>query len=519
MAKVLMIGGAGYVGSSVTAYLHDQGHQTWILDDLSTGYLDLVAGSGARGFTHAQAGNKQAVSELLSQQKFDCVMYFAARSLVGESVQKPEEYFENNVTQTEQLLEVLIASGHPGHRRFVFSSTCAVYGDPGVERIDETCAKKPISPYGQTKLAAEQLLERFARDQALQTVSLRYFNASGADPKGRVGEWHHPETHLIPRVLKACIEQGTVQIFGDDYETEDGTCVRDYVHVNDLARAHAAAMMRMIKLEGTPAASRGRFEAYNLGSEFGFSVGDIVEACARITNKAPSVEILDRRPGDPALLVADSQLAQKVLGFKIEHTLDEIISDAYVWEKKKSRMKRKAVFLDRDGTLNEDPGYLNDPNAVKILETVPEALAKLKAAGFLPIVVSNQSGINRGLVSPENLPKIHDKINSYLRPAGGVIFDFIPCIHKPDDGCDCRKPKPGLLLEAQKKFNLDLSRSYMIGDKASDIGAAKNAGVKASVLVRTGEGRRAETELEPGQATFIADSLEQAADWILSQGI
>ena len=514
MAKVLVVGGAGYVGSAVVAYLKDRGHEPWVLDDLSTGHSQLIL---SEGFTHAQAGDTAVVKKLLSERKFDCVMHFAARSIVSESVRKPDEYFENNVVQTQRLIEAMLESGHPGHRRLIFSSTCAVYGDPGVDRIDESCAKNPINPYGESKLAAEKMMERLARDQGLQTVALRYFNASGGDPKQRVGEWHHPETHLLPNVIKACLEGGEVQIFGTDYPTEDGTCIRDYIHVNDLAAGHEAAMLKLIKLEGTPQASRGRFEAYNLGSENGFSVREVIEGCMLITGLKPKVIEQPRRPGDPPILVADSALAQKALGFKIEHSFEDIIRDAFEWKKKSVKTPAKAIFLDRDGTLNEDPGYLNDPDQVKILPTVGEALASLKRAGFHLIVVSNQSGINRGFIQPEILPKVNDRVNSYLRPSAGAIDEFICCVHKPEEDCACRKPKPGMLEAGRKMFNLDLSKCYMVGDKMSDIVVGNNAHVKASVLVRTGEGKKTEGELKPGQAAFIADSLLEAANWILSQ--
>jgi len=515
MARILVVGGAGYVGSATVAYLLDRGHDPWVLDDLSTGFRELIL---TRGFTHAQAGDSEAVKKLLDTEKFDCVMYFAARSLVGESVQKPQEYFENNVVQTQRLLETLLESarnGNPGHGKLIFSSTCAVYGDPGTDQIDESCPKKPINPYGESKLAAEKMLERMAVDQGLQSIALRYFNAAGADPKLRVGEWHYPETHLIPRILKSCLDGSAVEILGTDYETDDGTCVRDYIHVTDLARAHEAAMLRLLKL---PENSKGKFEAYNLGSENGFSVREVIEGAMLITKKTFPVVERPRRPGDPARLVADSRMAQKILGFQIRHSLEDIISDAFKWEQKKAGLKRKAIFLDRDGTLNEDPGYLSDPEQVKILPQVPEALSLLNRAGYLLLVVTNQSGIGRGLIRPEILPKINDRVNSYFRPTGGVIREFLNCIHIPEDRCVCRKPEPKLLIDAAREFNLDLSKCYMVGDKLSDIEVGPRAGVKASVLVRTGEGGKTEAALKPGQAAFIGSSLLEVANWILSQG-
>jgi UDP-glucose 4-epimerase len=510
MAKVLVIGGAGYVGSSTTAFLMDQGHEPWVLDDLSTGSRNFVL---TKGFTHCQYGDQATVKKLLSENKFDCVMHFGARSLVGESVYKRDEYFENNVIQTERLIEALIESGHPGHRRFVFSSTCAVYGDPKTLSIDESCAKKPLNPYGESKLAAERLLERFAHERGLQAIALRYFNAAGADPKLRTGEWHHPETHLLPRVMRACIEKKPIHIYGTDYDTEDGTCVRDYIHVMDLARAHELAMKRLMKLPEDV----GRFEAYNLGSQNGFSVREIIEGCFLVSGKSTEVIESESRAGDAPVLVANSMLAQKVLSFQTHHSMEDVIKDGFNWEEKKKTLKRKAVFLDRDGTLNEDPGYLNDPEKLKLFPGVEESLRKLKEAGYLLIIISNQSGVGRGLIPPEILPKIHDRLNLLLRPFGAVIDHFELCIHHPDTNCECRKPKPKLIWDAAKELGVDLSRSYMVGDKISDIEAGQNAHCKSSILVCTGWGEQAVKAMKPGQADFVAMTLTEAANWILTQ--
>jgi UDP-glucose-4-epimerase GalE len=513
MAKVLVIGGAGYVGSSVTAYLMDQGHEPWVLDDLSTGFRSFVLSSK---WSHFQVGDQDQLRKLLSENKFDCVMHFAARSLVGESVHKRNEYFENNVYQTERLLEVLIESGHPGHRRFIFSSTCAIYGTSpdgqALGPIDESFAKKPINPYGESKLAAERLLERYAHEKGLQAIALRYFNAAGADPKLRTGEWHHPETHLLPRVLKSCLEGTPIEIYGTDYPSEDGTCVRDYIHVWDLARAHEAAMKRMIQ-SGMP----GRFEAYNLGSENGFSVREVIEGCFMVTGKETSVVEKPRRAGDAPVLVADSMLARKMLGFQTAYSLEDIIRDAFNWEQKKKEMPRRAVFLDRDGTLNEDPGYLNNPDLLKLFPNVGKSLARLKDAGFLLVVTSNQSGVGRGLIDANVLPVIHERLNTMLRPDCGVIDHFELCIHHPNSGCECRKPKPKLLTDAALELGVDVKRSYMVGDKLTDVECGRAALCQGTVMVRTGEGKDAEHSLKPGQVDFVGDSLTEAVDWILGQ--
>jgi len=514
MARVLIIGGAGYVGGSTTLYLRDQGHQPWVLDDLSTGLYTIPEGVG---FTHCQMGDSARVRELLARERFDCVMHFAAKSLVSESVEKRDEYFENNVIQTERLVEALIGSQHPGHRKILFSSSCAVYGDPKTPVIDESCAKKPLSPYGETKLAVEKLLERYAWDHGVQSIALRYFNAVGADPKLRIGENHHPETHLLPRILKACLNQTPIELYGTDYPTEDGTAIRDYIHVWDLARAHEAAMLKLLRLPAGLKSDQGRFEAYNLGSENGFSVREVIEGCFMLSGKKTQVIEKPRRAGDPAVLVADTMLARKVLGFEIKHSLEDAIRDSLGWEMKKLEAMRKAVFLDRDGTLNEDPGYLNDPEKVKLLPGVEESLSKLKEAGFLLIVISNQSGVGRGLIEPLILPKIHDRLNRLLAPSGAMIDHFESCLHRPEEDCDCRKPKPKLIRDAARELSVDISRSYMVGDKISDVDAGRNAGCKKTILVCTGWGDQAVKQLKSGQADFVGAKLSEVANWILSQ--
>lgn len=508
MAKVLVVGGAGYVGSAACAWLLDQGHSVWVLDDLSTGHREFLL-KEEMGFTHAQAGDSEAVRDLLKRESFDCAMHFAAKSLVAESVQKPELYFQNNVIQTRILLENLLAGGV---RRFIFSSTCAIFGDPGSHLMNESCPKSPLNPYGETKLKAEEILQEFARERGLQAIALRYFNASGAEPQARVGEWHEPETHLIPRILAAAQEGVPIDVYGTDYPTPDGTCIRDYIHVWDLARAHGAAMERLLK-----SAEGGRFEAFNLGSENGYSVREMITECEKVTGIRLKVREAARRPGDPPRLVADSTLARQVLGFQVEHSLESILSSAWYWEQKRQGKLKKAVFLDRDGTLNEDPGYISHPDQAKLLPQVGEALAKLKGAGFQLIVISNQSGVGRGWIQKEVLPLIHDRIHELLSPWQVRIDHYELCFHRPDENCICRKPKPHLIWEAARKLKIDLSVSYMVGDRQSDLQVGRNAGCRASVLVRTGDGRKAENELIPGEAAFIGNSLLEAVDWILDQ--
>ena len=502
-----MIGGAGYVGSAVCNWLVEKGHDLTVLDNFSTGHKELLVGNA---FVFSAAGDISKVKPLLESEKFDCVFHFAAKSLVSESVLFPEDYYENNVTQTMSLIEAMLETGT---RNLVFSSTCGIFGDPGSQNISENSPKNPLSPYGKTKLETETFLEAAARQFGLRTVVLRYFNAAGADPSLKVGEWHDNESHLIPNILKAAASGKEVEVFGNDYPTPDGTCVRDYVHVTDLAAAHGAAME---KLQNRVDSSDGFFEAFNLGSENGSSVLQIIAAVERVIQKKVQVKMSPRRPGDPPRLVAQSTLAKQDLGYMPKCTLDEIISTAWGWEKKKSTILRPAVFLDRDGTLNEDPGYLDHPDKMKLLPKVGEALGLLKSAGYKLIVVTNQSGVARGLVKPEALPKIHQRLQELLRPFCGQIDYFACCLHHPDEQCECRKPKPKLIFDSAKRFGFDLSRSFMLGDKASDLGVGKAAGLRASILVRSGYGAKTALQPEGAQASFIADTALEAAQWILN---
>ncbi len=325
MARVLVTGGAGYVGSATIALLEDQGHETWTLDDLSTGHHELVL---SHGFTKAKIGDGDTLSQLFKQQKFDCIMHFAAKSIVSESVSHPDLYFENNVKQTQTLIEACIEAQI---KKIVFSSSCAVFGNVTTEAIQESDEKKPTHPYGESKLQVEKMLERFSQSHGIQSISLRYFNAAGAETKLRVGEIHHPETHLIPKVLQCLRNNQTVTIFGDRFPTPDGTCIRDYVHVSDLAQAHISAMSRMLENKNTQA------EAYNLGSEKGYSVQEVIRECQEVVGKKSEIKIDSARPGDPPRLVANSFLAKKNLAFKIKYNLKQIIESAWQWEQKRKK--------------------------------------------------------------------------------------------------------------------------------------------------------------------------------------
>lgn len=322
MARVLVTGGAGYVGSATVALLEDQEHETWTLDDLSTGHKELIL---SHGFTKAKVGDRNALERLFKEQAFDCVMHFAAKSIVAESVANPALYFENNVEQTKILLE---ACHQAKIKKFVFSSSCAVFGNVKTQSISENHDKQPTHPYGESKLQVETFLEGFCKKNGMQSVSLRYFNAAGTEPKLRVGEIHNPETHLIPSLLKNLRNKKPLKIFGDQFATPDGTCIRDYVHVTDLASAHIAAMQRMDR-------TKNPFEVFNLGSEKGFSVKQVIEHCQKVTGQRTEIQISDARPGDPPRLVANAGYAKEHLGFKINYGLNEIIESAWGWEKKR----------------------------------------------------------------------------------------------------------------------------------------------------------------------------------------
>ncbi|MET8861397.1 UDP-glucose 4-epimerase GalE [Nonomuraea sp. NPDC004580] len=308
--RLLVTGGAGYVGSVVAAQLVEAGHEVTVLDDLSTGHEDAVP-EGARFVRADIAEAGQALDGV------DAVLHFAAKSLVGESVQQPARYWANNLGGTLALLD---AMREHGVGRIVFSSTAATYGEPERSPIEESDPTRPTNPYGATKLAVDSALTAYAGRRGLGAVSLRYFNVAGA--YGRYRERHAVETHLIPNVLKVATgERESVSVFGTDYPTPDGTCVRDYIHVADLARAHLLALQSI-----TP----GRHEIYNLGSGAGFSVQEVISVCREVTGHEIPAVVGERRPGDPAVLVASSAKIQRELGWKAERpALRDIVADAW----------------------------------------------------------------------------------------------------------------------------------------------------------------------------------------------
>ncbi|HTL69728.1 MAG TPA: UDP-glucose 4-epimerase GalE [Candidatus Eisenbacteria bacterium] len=318
--RVLVAGGAGYIGSHMTRVLLAAGCSVVVFDNLSTGHREAVP-EGAR-FFRGDLLETRDLDEVLSKYPSDAVMHFAASSLVGESVRDPLKYYENNVVACVRLLDRMRRAGPS---RLIFSSTAAVYGEPERVPILEGDRTRPLNPYGRTKLAIEHLLEDVAAAHELSYVSLRYFNACGAHPSGETGERHEPETHLIPNLLKAAGSGEPFTMFGDDYDTPDGTCVRDYVHVMDLARAHLAALRSLEKGR--------RAEVFNLGNGTGYSVRQILAAAERVTGRRIQVRTGPRRPGDPARLVACAEKAQRTLGWKATAGLDEILRDAWNWER------------------------------------------------------------------------------------------------------------------------------------------------------------------------------------------
>lgn len=319
MKNILVIGGAGYIGSHMVRMLAKQGYNPVVFDNLSKGHREAVANYP---FELGDLGDKARLTEVFKKYGIEAVMHFAAFAEVGESVKEPSKYYHNNVAKVLDLLDALVENDI---KYFVFSSTAATFGEPVRPKIDESHPQNPINPYGNTKLMVEKILADFDTAYGLKATALRYFNASGADDSGEIGESHNPETHLIPIVLQAAAgKRASIKMFGTDYPTPDGTCVRDYVHVNDLARAHILALEKMFKDNVS--------ERFNLGSGNGFSVAEIVKEAKRITDIDFTVEKAPRRDGDPAVLVADSAKAERILGWKPQYNLTRIIETAWNWE-------------------------------------------------------------------------------------------------------------------------------------------------------------------------------------------
>jgi UDP-glucose 4-epimerase len=320
----LVIGGAGYIGSHLVKALVEQQQQVVIVDNLSAGSASAVLGGEL--IIH-DFDDREFLDTLFSNYQFDGVFHFASQIVVSESVKDPGKYYRANTASTLTLLEAM-----RDHKvgPLVFSSTAAVYGEPLYTPIDEQHPTSPLNPYGRSKLMVEQMLADFASAYGQKYIALRYFNAAGADPQARIGENHEPETHLIPLALQAISgKRPPLQLFGQDYATPDGTCIRDYIHVDDLASAHILAINYLN--------SGGESGIYNLGSNHGYSVNQVIHTAAQVTGKEVPLTYAPRRPGDPASLVADAALAKKVLGWQPEYTdLNQIIQHAWAWEQARS---------------------------------------------------------------------------------------------------------------------------------------------------------------------------------------
>jgi UDP-arabinose 4-epimerase len=314
--KVLVVGGAGYIGSHVARALRQKSHTPILYDNLCTGHRSLA---GTNELTIADISDKNALKNAM--RGVDAVMHFAAHAYVGESVENPQKYFQNNVVAGLTLLDTAIQCGV---RNFVFSSTCAVYGTPDRVPIVEDTPRNPVNPYGSSKLFFEYALSAYEKAYGLRYACLRYFNAAGADESGEIGELHDPETHLIPLVLAAAAGIGKpLEIFGDDYPTPDGTCVRDYIHVNDLAEAHVLALQNIVET--------GQSHILNLGTGKGYSIREVISAVEKATGRKVPFKIVPRRAGDPPILIADPSRAEKVLGWKAQRNLETIVSTAWKW--------------------------------------------------------------------------------------------------------------------------------------------------------------------------------------------
>lgn len=316
---ILVVGGAGYIGSHLVKQLVKK-ERVVVFDNLSTGHREAIDEQAI--FVHGDLNDRDALNRLFLAYPIKAVMHFAASSLVGESVQHPQKYYENNVVSTLHLLNCMLEHNV---KTFIFSSTAAVYGKPNVRLIDETTPLKPINPYGRSKHMMEQVTMDYAHAYDMNYAILRYFNAAGADETAEIGESHEPETHLIPIILQHLLGiREKVSIYGTDYETVDGTCIRDYIHVTDLANAHIAALHSLLTENNQSA-------IYNVGNGQGYSVQEVVEQCEKMIGKKCAIEVVNRRPGDPARLVASSKKIEKELGWKAHRTLEQIIESAWKW--------------------------------------------------------------------------------------------------------------------------------------------------------------------------------------------
>jgi UDP-glucose 4-epimerase len=319
MPKVLVTGGAGYIGSVTAHLLKRRGYGVVIVDDLSRGYEHNIRGLPFHKLSLLESG---ALSDLLTRERVDAVVHFAAHSMVGESTRKPELYFLNNDGGSASLFSAMIQANV---KRLVFSSTAAVYGSPKIVPIPEDLPFDPVNPYGESKVLVEKMLKWLDSCSGLRSIALRYFNACGADPESGLGEEHQPETHLIPLLIRAVVSGGPITIFGDDYDTPDGTCIRDYIHVTDLAEAHVAAIEKLL--------AGGASDAFNVGTGAGHSVLEVMRAVEKVSGRKVPHQIGPRRAGDPPVLVANSDKLKRTLGWKPKLAeINDIVATAWRFE-------------------------------------------------------------------------------------------------------------------------------------------------------------------------------------------
>ncbi len=322
---ILVTGGAGYIGSHCVMALLEKGYQVVIFDNLSTGHIQTVRTLENIGNVKFIEGDLREFEQINSvfMDRIEAVIHFAAYSQVGESMTNPGKYYRNNVLGTLNLLDAMRRNGV---NKIVFSSTAATYGEPVRIPIDETHPQNPINPYGQSKLMIEKIMDDYDKAYNLKSVRLRYFNVAGADSNNRIGEWHDPETHLIPNILKSTFSDGQrFKMFGTDYNTKDGTCVRDYINVEDLANAHLLALNYLM--------NGGETNFFNLGTGDGNTVKEVFNTCETVTGKEIAVDVKNRREGDPASLIANNTKAKNILGWEPSKTLEQSIHSAYEWEK------------------------------------------------------------------------------------------------------------------------------------------------------------------------------------------
>ena len=323
---ILVTGGAGYIGSHAVLALREAGYEVVILDNLVYGHRDIVETVLKVELIEGDIADRALLDKIFKTREFAAVMHFAAYAYVGESVSQPAKYYRNNVAGTLTLLEAMCDAGI---KNFVFSSTCATYGVPEQIPIAEDQPQQPINPYGMGKLMVEHILDDFDRAYGLRSVRFRYFNAAGADPQGRLGEDHMPETHLLPLVLLTALgKRESISIYGTDYDTPDGTCLRDYIHVTDLAQAHILGLEYLL--------NGGSTEVFNLGNGQGFSIREVIEAARVVTSRPIAVTLADRRPGDPPILVGSGEKAKQILGWNPQYAeLETILKHAWQWHQKR----------------------------------------------------------------------------------------------------------------------------------------------------------------------------------------